>query len=390
MCIGWPVLSTAQSPATVQFDFCGTAIQFEYDKDLAPREQIRFTEESIQSFYLHTTQGAYQEAIDTLLAYKERNRPDDWLFYQLIRQTAQQLSPKAEDYLRYTFFKWFLLTKTGYEAMLTVSGQHVLFYVRCNENIYNIPSRLHNGQQYVCLNYHDYGHIDFQQERFTEAIVPDQQTSRVFSYKISRLPDFRATDYQEKDLRFTYYESDYHFRIKLNQQVKSLFRNYPTLDYEFQLNIPLSNGTYESLIPQLKKNTSRMNSKDGVDYLMRFTRYAFLFGSDTKTFGDEKRMSPEQTLIYDQSDCEDRVALFYSLVKAIYDLPMIILEYPSHVTIAVQFDKPVGKPIIYNGNKYTVCEPTPQKKDLPIGQLQPELKNTDYKVVYHYTPGQTH
>jgi hypothetical protein len=119
---------------------------------------------------------------------------------------------------------------------------------------------------------------------------------------------------------------------------------------------------------------------------MRFTRYAFLFQPDTEHFGAEKRLSPEQTLLYNGSDCEDRVALFFCLVKEIYNLPMIVLNYPSHVTIAVQFEKPIGKPIVYNGQKYSVCEPTPQKVDLMLGQLLPDLNNVAYEIAYIYTP----
>ena len=58
---------------------------------------------------------------------------------------------------------------------------------------------------------------------------------------------------------------------------------------------------------------------------------------------------------------------------------MIVLAYPQHVTIAVQFDKPVGKPIVYNGNRYYICEPTPQKEDLGLGESLPELKKTPYE-----------
>jgi len=119
---------------------------------------------------------------------------------------------------------------------------------------------------------------------------------------------------------------------------------------------------------------------------MRFTRYAFLFQPDSENFGSEKRLSPEQTLLYDQSDCEDRAALFFFLVKEIYNLPMIVLAYPKHVTIAVKFDKPVGKTILYNGDKYSVCEPSPQKQDLTIGELLPELRKSAYEVTYVYNP----
>ena len=129
-----------------------------------------------------------------------------------------------------------------------------------------------------------------------------------------------------------------------------------------------------------------MQVKMGVDYLMRFTRYTFLFGEDAKIFGSEKRLSPEQTLLYDQSDCEDRAALFFFLVKEIYNLPMIVVSFPEHITMAVKFEKPIGKAILYNGEYYSVCEPTPQKKDLPIGKLLPQLQNKAYEIPYAYHP----
>ena len=65
---------------------------------------------------------------------------------------------------------------------------------------------------------------------------------------------------------------------------------------------------------------------------------------------------------------------------------MIVLAYPKHVTIAVKFNKPIGIPIIYNGMRYSVCEPTPQKRDLAVGQLLPTLRKEAYEVVYAYTP----
>ena len=152
--------------------------------------------------------------------------------------------------------------------------------------------------------------------------------------------------------------------------------------------MPVSSETYASLIPLLKKQTKGLSTKNGVDYLMRFTRYAFVFEPDTKQFGREKRLTPEQTLLYESSDCEDRVFLFYYLVKEIYNLPMIVLVYPGHVTIAVEFGRPFGNSIVYNGKKYSVCEPTPQNREMNIGDLLPGLQNQKYKVVYNYQPEQ--
>lgn len=329
----------------------------------------------------------FSSLVKSLLEIKSRHKLNDWIYYQLIRKTAQQISPKAENYYRYTLYKWFLLTRSGYDASLKISKDKLLFYVRTDENIYNIPCYLKNGRQYVCLNYHDYGsNIDFNKEAFSELNLPVEEAVNAFSYRITRLPDFNPSDYKEKQIQFSYNRHDYDFKIKLNPQVKTLFNNYPVVDYASYFNIPLSEETYRSLIPALKKTVKGLSVKNGVNYLMHFTRYAFEFKTDTEVFGTEKRLTPEQTLLYDESDCEDRAALFFYLVKEIYNLPMLVLSYPEHVTIAIKFDKPLRKPIVYNGIKYSVCEPTPQRKDLKIGQLMPDLYKVSYQVAYVYNP----
>ncbi len=38
------------------------------------------------------------------------------------------------------------------------------------------------------------------------------------------------------------------------------------------------------------------------------------------------------------------------------------------------------------GNQYWVCEPTPQLKNLKIGQGIPALKKEAFEVVYEYQP----
>lgn len=347
----------------------------------------QLSEEAIQQFFLSISAEDYEPVINELLMYKKKYQLDDWLYYQLIRKTAQQISPKAANYYRYTLYKWFFLSRSGYDATLSIAGDKILFYVQSDENIYNIPSHTKNGKQYVCLNYHDYGgNIDFVKTRFSAVNIQMASAKKSFSYKVTHLPDFNAGDYTEKEIGFSYNETDYHFKIRLNPQVKTIFANYPVVDYESHFNIPMSNETYRSLIPLLKRQVKGMNERNGIDFLMRFTRYAFLFEADSRQFGNEKRLSPEQTLLYDQSDCEDRAALFFYLVKEIYDLPMIVLAFPEHVTIAVKFEKPVGTPIIYNGMKYSVCEPTPQQKDLAVGQLLPTLARTPYEIAYAYTP----
>jgi len=385
-----PLLLSSQSNIrVVQFDFYGDSIRLTIDIPALVQvnnDSSPVSANLIKKYFEAINATAYTPLTDALLLFKEQYKLDDWLYYQLIRKTVQSISPKEDNYERYTVHKWFLLLKSGYGATLKIGNDRLMFYVQTDEEIFNLPYYLRNGKQYVCLNYHDYKPVAQDKNFLSEINWIPQDGKKPFTYKVTQLPNFRPADYIEKDLRFNYYQDEYQFKVKLNPQIKSIFANYPVVSYENFFNIPLSAETYQSLIPLLKKNIKGMSTKNGIDFLMRFTRYAFLFETDLKNFGQEKRLSPEQTLLFDQSDCEDRAALFFCLVKEIYNLPMIVLSYPKHITIAVKFDKPIGKPIMYQGEKYTMVEPTPQARDLNIGNGIPNLKNTPFEVVYAYYP----
>jgi len=344
------------------------------------------TEQGFKDAYASVNPINYQSLIDSLLVYKDRYQLNDWLYYQLIRRVAQEISPKESNYGRYTFYKWFMLCRSGYDARLALSHQKLIFYVYNDEDIRDIPYFIVDGKQFVCLNYHDYAKANLNEDPPIPINIPVATTQKAFSYKVTMMPDFQPAHDLEKKMTFVYDRKTYHFSIKLNSDLEKAFNNYPGVSFETYFNIPLSKETYGSLIPLLKSNVKGMDQKKGVDYLMRFTRYAFLYENDDENFGKEKRLSPEQTLYSTYSDCDDRAALFFYLVKEIYNLPMIALLYPTHITMAVQFTKPIGDPIVYKGKTYSVCEPTPQVEDVKIGQMTARLKNTPYQVVYAYEP----
>lgn len=369
----------------ISFEFSNDTFNLEVDSSIIVGNDHNLNKTEILSYYDRVNTGKYTAVLDSLLAYKKSHQLNDWLYYQLIRRTAQAISPKKDNYERYTFYKWFLLGKSGYDARLTLSDNRIIFYVYNDEDISDIPFVMFMSKKYMCLNRHDYAYADLNKVPPHEMIsIPESK--KAFSYKVTRMPDFKPEDYYEKKVQFNYKHRTYHFNIKLNSEVENIFVNYPVVDFESYFNIPLSKETYGSLIPMLRKNLEGMKQKKGIDYLMRFTRYAFLYEDDDKNFGKEKRLSPEETLFAKYSDCDDRAALFFFLVKEIYNLPMIALLYPTHITMAVQFDKPIGQPILYNGKTYSFCEPTPQKEDLNIGQISTDLRNVPYKIVYAYEP----
>lgn len=384
----WKAVSADPDPARqLYFEFYTDTIRLQFDPSLCTDFTGPVGDKAIAQFYRSINSSNYTALVDALLQCKQQRQLDDWFYYQLVRRVAAELSPKAENYERYTLYKWFLMAKSGYDVTLAVgTHQQLLFYVSSNDNIYDIPYFTRDGKQYVCLNYHDYGKIDFSKEQLFESRIDIPEAKRPFSYRVTQVPDFKPEAYAEKEISFDYHQQTYQFKVKVNAQVQNIFANYPVVDFDAYFNIPMSRETYHSLIPILKGNVAQMSTKEGVDYLMHFTRYAFMYANDQDHFGKEKRLSPEQTLLYEQSDCDDRAALFFYLVKEVYNMPMIVLLYPTHVTIAVQFNKPVGHPVVYKGRKYSVCDPTPQETDLRIGQRTAAMRKNAYQVVYEYDP----
>lgn len=370
----------------LKFEFYGDTVVLNFENKNLDFGKIEVTNESISNFYNKINTYKYQQIVENLIAYRKAKNLNDWVFYQLVRKTANNVCKKNSNYNSYTIFKWFFMAKSGYDVQLVLSKKQLLFYIKCDENVYDIPYFMKNNKQYVCLNYHDFGKINFEKEQASVINILINEAVNSFSYKVTQLPEFALNTYSEKKISFEYKQKNYQFEVKLNNQVQQIFKNYPVVDFESYFNIPLSKETYSSLIPFLKENINNLNQKEGIDYLMNFTRYAFLYENDIDNFGKEKRLTPEQTLLYEHSDCDDRAALFFYLVKEIYNLPMIAVLYPTHITIAVQFDKPEGNPIVHNGRNYSICDPTPQSENLLIGQISSELSKAPFQVVYEYLP----
>jgi hypothetical protein len=371
----------------IRFEIFGDTLELSTPPGIQTSFEGPLSQQSIKAFYQNIKQSDYAPLVEALKDYRKEKQLNDWLYYQLVRRTAQQLAPKADNYYRYTMYKWFLMVSSGYDATLNVYNDQLLFYVYSPEEVYNLPLYEKEGKQYVCLNIHDYARATMKAPDtifYVDLQVPG--AIKPFSYRVTQLPEFAASLYADKNVEFPFRNRDYHFKLKVNPQMEQLFTNYPTVAFADYFNIPLSKPTYQSLVPVLKENLKKLNVKKGVEYLMKFTRYAFLYEDDQDNFGKEKRMGPEQTLLSSASDCDDRAALFFYLVKEIYNLPMIAVVYSDHITVAVQFNKAYGNAIIHDGRAYSICEPTPQKVDLAIGQIAPHYRNQSYQVVYAYDP----
>ena len=316
---------------------------------------------------------------------KNSLRLPDWLVYQLIRRVAEQINSKYKDYRKYTLTKFILLKVTGFEPVIYASNDKILLYIKSSDTVFNLPNKIINNKQYVCLNYHDYGHqINFEAEKFNQQFSEFVQNGKDFTYTINYLPSFQKETYVERKISFQYKQKNELYTILVNPEIQDYFTNYPVTEYRYQFSIPFSEIAYNKLLPDLRKRIKDLSVEKGVEYLMIFVRDGFEFETDTELFGREKRLSAEETLTYNSSDCEDRSALFFLLVKEIYNLPMAIISYPEHVNVAVKLPVQKGHMIKIDNSHFTVCEPTPQKVKRGIGWIPREIRKQPFEIAYIY------
>jgi hypothetical protein len=381
-------ISLAQSLGkTIRFDYLGDTISTDCDATLDAPLDDSLNPKQLRDFHRKLAAANYQPLLATLLQYRAAKGLDDWFYYQLVRKAAEQLAPKAVNYHRYTLFKWFLLVKSGYDARINLFDQQLLLYVQSNDDVFDIPYYVSEGKTYVCLNVHDYAKARQQLgNSLVSVALHEPLATAAFSYRIQQAPALKGNYYQTTTLQFPYRNQIQRVAVQLNHNIKQLFANYPVVDFEAYFNIPLSAETYNSLMPVLKKNLSTLSVSAGVEYLLQFTRHAFPYADDQSNFGKEKRMGAEETLMSASSDCDDRAALFFYLVKEIYNLPMIAILLPTHITIGVQFAEPIGETVEYEGRRFSICEPTLPSR-LPTAMPVPTAwKNAGYEVVYAYRP----
>lgn len=311
---------------------------------------------------------------------------DDWFYYQLIRRVSQNIIPKQQNYTGYTLIKYMLLQYSGFDTRAFYSKSKILLYINSKDTVYNIPVKTIGENNYVCLNYHDYNsNIDFDTEKF-EKEIGKLKIAHPFSYKISKIPFFNPDSTIKKNISFQYKGKKEEYSFQINPHGQEYFKNYPVIDYRYHFSIPFSSNIESSLIEKLKSRLSKLSVQDGVSYLMEFTRSGFQFAPDKIIYGGEKRFSPEETLFAENSDCEDRSSLMFALLTRIYNLPMIVISYTDHVNLGIGFEKVYGKGIQFEGRTYTLCEPTPQRKNFKLGNMDMKTFKKGYEIAFAYIP----
>jgi hypothetical protein len=378
--VGTAVTTVTAEVQSVEISFFGEKLSIAFNNDLYALRRPLIEGRSLRGHYRALSQTNYQVLLENLKSLRVRLELNDWLYFELIRTSVSHILEIRSD-SEQELLNWFLLSQSGFDTRITFRQQNVFVCVYSVDEIFEAPLIEDAGRTYVNLTNIHSPKPD-EEGVFLLDFAP-HPSGEAFSFKLRKLPVLPA-QLETRQLEFSWQGIFFKFMVESDRNLTKIMERYPMFAEEEYLEVPLSSALSRSLLPQLREALKNRTVVQSIEILVSLTRSAFRYKEDKEYFGKSKPMIPDEVLHYPYSDCEDRSALFYSLVKELLHLPMIILAFPDHLTIGVALPDYDGDPIVYQGKNYYVCDPTGPANSVEIGRIPEEFVGQKYQVIGSY------
>ena len=355
-------------------------LDLSYNPEMILKTRVNLEEENMVAYYKAMEQLDYQTLLTDLEATKAKLALNDWLYFQLIQKVVKKLYPKVAP-LNKELTCWFLLSKSGFDTRLTYRKKNAYVYVYTKDEVFEVPLIKEGKRTYVNLS--SITSKDAVQEALYMLNFVPNPKGKALSFSLKQLPNL-APHIKTRELAFNFHKATYQMRVKFDQTIIDLMRQYPFFAEKDYLEVPLSKTVAHSLLPQLKDLIKGKTEKEALEFLVAFTRSSFKYKEDKEYFGVSKPMIADEVFYYPFSDCEDRSALFYVLVKELLQLPMVIVAFEDHLTIAVAIPQFKGESIRFQGNDYYICDPTGPINSTVVGEFPSGYQNKPFEIIGFY------
>ncbi|MCP3931061.1 MAG: hypothetical protein GY705_18415 [Bacteroidetes bacterium] len=370
----------AENIQVVAISFYSERIEFMFSDDLILNKQIATEEQSMLEYYNALEGTAYQMILDQFEHQRIQLQLNDWLYFQLMYQTIESILNKYSS-LQKTLTCWFLLTKAGFDTRLSYHDGEAFLNVFSQDELFEVPMIEESGRTFINISSLLTGKGK-QKVLYLLNFAPNID-GKAFSFVLRELPNFRPVP-TSRTLEFYYNNDWYRMQISADRNLIDIMNLYPFIAENEYFEIPLSGTLATTLLPKLRKLISNKSDREALELLVAFTRSAFTYKDDKDYFGHSKPMIAEEVFHYPYSDCEDRSALFFILVKELLDLPMIVIAYEDHLTIGVAMAQGQGDAIHFNDKKYYICDPTGPVNSSIIGKFPPGYANRPFEIIGQY------
>lgn len=290
----------------------------------------------------------YNSTINTFKQVKNGLRLNDYMYLQLVYQTAGAYYGKASN--EATLFTMFAMIQSGYKVKVAnINSRLTLMYSTGNQ-VYDVNFLEMDGDNYYVFDREPANSMTLSTYKgnFASDLKP-------LSFAFDRSPLLPHRNSGVKSHSYGNVE----LSARMNENMMAVYGSMPQVDYSVYKNAPVSSEMRRDALEPLRKAIAGMDELEAANYLLAFVQHGFDYKTDHQQFGRERPLFPDESLYYPYNDCEDRSMVFALWVKELLGLDVVILEYPNHAATAVRFNKEVkGCHVMFEGAKYVVCDPT--------------------------------
>lgn len=382
-CLGFSVTAPASLDITVNrftIGFFTNQVPIDYAEEMLIAEPRKLDNSTLDRAYRQLKRAPVDVLLNSLLQSKKKYQLNDFLFFKLADNALESIyrggSPNAREITLFT-----LLTRAGYDTRLTFRENRAYINVYTQDEIFEVPMIDHDGRTYAnisCLN----GECRGRQSLYIYREHPNPR-GKSFGFRMDQWPNLSPKPIS-RPLSFRFRGLQTEMKVEFDQTMVDIMAEYPFVNEYCYLETPLSPTLRESLLPQLSRLLGQLSLQEQLELLVSFTRSAFEYKEDNEYFGHSKPMVPEELFSYAYSDCEDRSALFYALVRELIDIPMAVIAYDDHLTVAVASDEISGDSFEAKGRRYVFCDPTGPRGSSRIGEIPPGYENKSFDVIGWY------
>ncbi len=358
----------------ININYLGLPLELNYKQNLEIQLQSPINEKGIADFWYSVSNIDHTTLLAQTSDYREQLKLNDWGYCLLLNEITKEVSGESQNLSR--LLLWFMLTKSGYEAKVGFAEDNVYLLLPCKNKIYGVSYVVIDDKRFYTLSFDKKEQLNIAINTY-DGKYP--KADDLIDLSIKDSPKVKST-LIEKELKFSYENTDYSIPVTYNQTTAEYFKNYPQTDLEVYFKAPLSDEATYSLTIGLKPILEGRTEADAANVLLRFVQTAFQYKTDGDQFGSEKSLFSDETLFYPYSDCEDRSIIFSYLISKILGLRVIGLDYPGHISTAVHFQNDLlGDKIVYNSTNFVVCDPTYINAN--VGMAMPKFKEVKPKII---------
>lgn len=336
------------------------------------------------------TKPQFDNMLYDCLQERKKHHFSDWAYYQMLLAFTDKFYGKHTN--EATLVLGFLYSQSGYKMRYAHDANTLYILVSSQYNIFKKSFFYVDGECYYLLD--DIG--DDAKLAICKAKFPKESP---LSLRISAVQDFSDNPTLERTITSPM-NPDFSFTITSNKNYLAFYETYPSsyTDNNFMTrwamyaNTPLEKGITAQLYPKMKEKLEGMTPLEKVqqlDWWVQGTvdikrenpnQGCFLYAFDDDVWGGDRAFFGEETFFYPYCDCEDRSILLSHLVRDLVDLDVVLVYYPGHLAMAVNFPEDIpGDHIMLDGRKFTVCDPTYVGSE--VGETMPTMKDKSTTVI---------